>query len=256
MYGVIQKHPGETKIAEGAYEAEDLLSVEHLVNWPKADGGAAITPGWGRWENVECIFALHNEPANLSLLKQLSSRLILTTADLDQIRNLFGTKVSSHSRLPRLQCPLTTKVAFYFAFIQTYVVFLTFPALTGLLAWRLLPNYSLTYAVLTSAWCTVFLEYWKVQEVDLSIRWDVRGVGVVKVSRPQFRWEKKVVDASGRVLHLFPRRKQVLRQLLQIPFMAFSTVVLGAVILAVFALETLISEGYEGPYKKFVVRPS
>lgn len=146
------------------------------------------------------------------------------------------------------------QVAFYFAFIQTYVVFLTFPAVTGLLAWQFLAKYSLTYAVLTSAWCTVFLEYWKIQEVDLSIRWDVRGVGAVKVSRPQFRWEKRVVDASGRVLHHFPRHKQVARQLLQIPFMVFSTVVLGAVILAVFALETLISEGYEGPYKKFVVR--
>src|SRR5690606_19113289 len=75
-----------------------------------------------------------------------------------------------------------------------------------------------------------------------------------KVSRPQFKWEKKTVDSSGRTLHYFPRHKQVLRQLLQIPFMVFATVVLGAIILAVFALETLISDAYEGPYKDIIVR--
>lgn len=36
--------------------------------------------------------------------------------------------------------------------------------------------------------------------------------------------------------------------------MILSTVVLGAVIIAVFALETLISDGYNGPYKNFIVR--
>lgn len=265
LYGVVQNHPGENKVVDGAYEAEDILSVYHLVNWPKSNGGAGITPGWGQWENVECIFPLHNEVANLSLLKHLSSRLILTADDLDQIRNLFGTKVSptpsyltwspfaTHPQ-PRKLTLLIQKVAFYFAFIQTYVVFLTFPAATGLVAWLFFSKYSLTYAILTSVWCTVFLEYWKVQQVDLSIRWDVRGIGVVKVTRPQFRWEKELVDPSGRVIHYFPPWKKVARQLLQIPFMVFSTVVLGAVIIAVFALETLISDGYEGPYKSFIVR--
>ena len=105
-------------------------------------------------------------------------------------------------------------------------------------------------------WCTVFLEYWKIQQVDLSIRWNVRGIGVVKVTRPQFRWEKVVMDATGRAIHYFPRWKQVARQLLQIPFMVLSTIVLGAVIIAVFALETLISDGYNGPYKSYIVRIS
>jgi hypothetical protein len=68
--------------------------VYHLVSWPKSNGGAGITPGWGQWENVQSIFPLHNQPTNLSLLRRLSSRLFLTNSDLDQIRNLFGTKVT------------------------------------------------------------------------------------------------------------------------------------------------------------------
>ena len=96
MYGIVQTHPSGDKdtAVDGAYEAEDILSVYHLVSWPKTNGGAGITPGWGQWENVDCIFPLHSEITNLSLLKHLSSRLFLTTNDLDQIRNLFGSKVS------------------------------------------------------------------------------------------------------------------------------------------------------------------
>ena len=256
LYGIVQKHPGGSKdtVVDGAFEAEDVLSAYHLVNWPKSNGGAGITPGWGKWENVESIFPLHNEVTTLSLLKHLSSRLFLTVNDLDQIRNLFGSKVRRHPASTPVDMRSLFKVAFYFAFIQTYVVFLMFPAITGLIAWQFLPKYSLTYAILTTVWCTVFLEYWKIREIDLSIRWDVKGIGVVKVSRPQFRWEKAIVDSSGRTLHYFPRHKQVLRQLLQIPFMVLATVVLGAIILAVFALETLISDAYEGPYQDIIVR--
>ncbi|KAK3307797.1 calcium-activated chloride channel-domain-containing protein [Chaetomium strumarium] len=234
LYGIVQRHPGGSKntAVDGAFEAEDVLSVYHLVNWPKSNGGAGITPKWGQWEHVESIFPLHNEPANLSLLRRLNSRFFLTDSDFDEIRNLFGSKV-----------------AFYFAFIQTYLVFLIFPAATGLLAWLFLPAYSPTYAVLTTVWCTVFLEYWKIRQVDLSIRWDVKGVGVVKVTRPQFRWERIVVDSAGRRMHYFPKWKQVARQLLQIPFMVVATFALGVIILGVFALETLISDGYSGPYK-------
>lgn len=132
-------------------------------------------------------------------------------------------------------------------------MFLTFPALTGLIAWQFLPTYSPTYAVLTTVWCTVFLEYWKIQQIDLSIRWDVKGVGTVKVNRPQFRWERVTVDRTGRKTHYVSRRKQVLRQLLQIPVMAAATLVLSMIILGVFALETLVSEGYNGPYKNVIV---
>ncbi|AEO59358.1 hypothetical protein MYCTH_2119594 [Thermothelomyces thermophilus ATCC 42464] len=234
LYGVVQTHPGGGKdtIVDGAFEAEDVLSVYHLVTWPKSNGGAGIIPGFGQWKNVDSVFPLHNEPANLALLRHLSSRLWLTSDDLDRIRNLFGTKV-----------------AFYYAFIQDYVVFLTFPAISGLVAWKFLPAYSLTFAILTTVWCTVFLEYWKVRQVDLSIRWDVKGVGAVKITRPQYRWQKIIVDSTGRRKHYYPKRKQMLRQLLQIPFMITAVVILGVIILGIFALETLISEAYDGPYR-------
>lgn len=86
-------------MVDGAYEAEDILSVYHLVSWPKSLGGAGITPEWGQWEHVKSIFPLHNETKNQALLKHLSKRLVLTMEDLDQIRDLFGTKVSRRINL-------------------------------------------------------------------------------------------------------------------------------------------------------------
>ncbi|KAF5974043.1 IST2-like protein [Fusarium bulbicola] len=223
LYGITPNHPGgdKTTVVDGAYEAEDILSVYHIVNWSKDLGGAGITPGTGKWENVKAIFPIHNSNVNQSLLKYLSRKFFLSNEDIDQIRNLHGSKV-----------------AFYFAFIQAYLLFLTFPAVTGVIAWLWLPRYSLAYGILTSVWCTVFLEYWKIQEIDLSLRWNVKGIQHVKVNRPQFKYDYEW--------------KKVVRQLLQIPFLLVAFLALGITIIAVFTIEILISETYAGPYKDYL----
>ncbi|EUC46220.1 hypothetical protein COCMIDRAFT_4725 [Bipolaris oryzae ATCC 44560] len=237
LYGITKHHPGGTakSIVSAAFEAEDLLSVYHLVNWRKEFGGAGITPDFPPWENVTSIFPLHNPRANRALLAHLSTRVFLDLSDLDQIRNLWGSKV-----------------AFYFAFIQTYFRSLAFPCIAGLFAWAFLPKYSLFFALLIGVWCTVFLEYWKIKQADLAIRWDVRGVGSLKVDRPQFRYEKEIIDSAGRVQRHFPRWKRILRQLLVVPFVIISTVILGVLITCVFFLETFIGEAYDGPHKFYL----
>lgn len=95
LYSLTSKHPGGAKgsIVDGHFEAENIQSVHHLVHWPKSLGGAEITPGVGECQHVTAIFPLHNKEANQSLLKHLSQRLFLDNNDLDQIRNLFGSKV-------------------------------------------------------------------------------------------------------------------------------------------------------------------
>ncbi|KAL3962922.1 hypothetical protein ACCO45_004445 [Purpureocillium lilacinum] len=237
LYSITQNRPEGDKdtVVRAWYEAEDLLAMHHLVAWPKELGGAGITPETGRWENVKAIFPLHNERDNQVLLRHLSRRLVLTNDDFDKIRDLLGAKV-----------------AFYFAFIQTYLMFLTFPAITGVLTWLFLSQYSLAYAILTSIWCSVFLEYWKVQELDLSIRWKTRGVNKSKTNRPEFKYDSVLIDAHGRTRHHFPKWKHITRQLLQIPFIVLATVVLGAIICCVFAVEILISEAYDGPYQFYL----
>lgn len=238
MYGITKRHPGGTKntVVAGAYEAEDLLATYHLVHWRKELGGADITPQFGKWENVTSIFPLHNPRANRELLLYLSKRLVLTSNDLDRIRDIWGSKV-----------------AFYFAFIQAYFLSLAFPCIAGVLAWLFLPKYSLAFALIIGGWCTVFLEYWKIRETDLSIRWNVQGVSKLKANRPQFRYEKEIVDDAGRVRHYFPKWKRIVRQLAVVPFLLASTVLLGLFISGVFAIEAFIGEGYDGPYDYYLV---
>ncbi|KAL0574341.1 hypothetical protein V5O48_007623 [Marasmius crinis-equi] len=235
LFGITTDQPVK---GPGGFEAEDILSVYHLVNWPKTLGGAGITPKHGKWKNVQSIFPLHNEQANQDLLVHMSKRLFLKAEDLD-----------------KKACVLNRpeKIAFYFAFTQTYLVALIFPSVTGILAWYFLPTYSIVYAIITSLWCIVFLEYWKLQELDLSVRWHVNGVGSLKINRPNFTYEKEIVDPdTGRVVHLFPKWKRLARQSLTVPFAAAAALVLGALIALVFAVEVFISEVYEGPFKWYL----
>ncbi|KAK8126361.1 calcium-activated chloride channel-domain-containing protein [Apiospora kogelbergensis] len=240
LWGITSEQPqvgrrDQRHALERTFEAEGVLSVYHLVNWQKEQGGAAITPGYGKWTNVKSIFPIHNGPANKELLKHLSQKMFLTKEDFDKIRDLFGAKV-----------------AFYFAYMQTYLLFLTFPAVTGILAWAFLPKYSLVYAIVTLLGCTIFLEYWKIQQDDLSIRWNVRGVGSLKQNRPKYHYEKVIVDSAGRKKHYYPRWKAILRQLAQIPFFALAVLVLGLTITAVYAMEIILSEAYQGPYQSYL----
>lgn len=96
LYGITQIRPaGDSQATiEGETEAEDLRSIYHLVSWQRKDGGAGITPNWGRWKNVKASFPLHNQVANQELLRRWSRTTFLTSQDLDAIRALFGEKVS------------------------------------------------------------------------------------------------------------------------------------------------------------------
>lgn len=109
LFGITKTQPQVDKRSKSesfsnAFEAESLLSVYHILNWSKENGGAGITPGFGKWENVKSIFPLHNEPANRKLLKHLSKSLFLTRDDLDQIRDLFGSQVSIPRELAMTLC--------------------------------------------------------------------------------------------------------------------------------------------------------
>jgi hypothetical protein len=145
------------------------------------------------------------------------------------------------------------QVAFYYAFIHCYSLFLVVPAGLGILGWLYLGPYSITYGVILCTWCIVFVEYWKIREADLSQRWDVKGVGQLKVNRKQYVWEKEVKDPiSGQVKHVFPGWKQFSRQMLLVPFASVASVALGALIVASFAGEVFISEVYDGPFKGYL----
>ncbi|KAJ5101337.1 hypothetical protein NUU61_003559 [Penicillium alfredii] len=238
LFGITHSLPAgdQNAMADAETPAEEYRSVYHAVTWQKELGGAGITPGFGKWENITASFPLHDREACSKLLRQWSRKTMLTTKDLDTIRALFGEKV-----------------AFYYAFIHCYSLFLVVPAALGIVGWLYLGPYSITYGALLCIWCIVFVEYWKIREADLSLRWGVKGVGRLKVNRIQYKWDKEVKDRiTGQTKRVFPGWKQFLRQLLLVPFASVAAVALGSLIVVTFASEVFISEVYAGPFKEYL----
>lgn len=115
-------------------------------------------------------------------------------------------------------------------------------------------GYSIVYTAVNSLWCIIFVEYWKRQEVDLSCRWQTKGVSAVQTTRREFKAEKEVRDEStGEMRGVFSASKRMQRQLLQIPFALLAATALGAIIATCFAIEIFISELYNGPLKSYLV---
>ncbi|GES59905.1 plasma membrane stress response protein [Aspergillus terreus] len=238
LYGIAHELPigDEYTVVESETPAEALRSVYHAVTWAKSLGGAGITPGLGKWERVTACFPLHDQLENAQLLRKMSKSMALTEEDLDTVRALFGEKV-----------------AFYYAFFHCYNRFMAFGAAWGIVSWYFFGPYSITCALVNCFWHIVFVEYWKIRQTDLSVRWNVKGVGVLKVNRPEYVWDKEVRDPIiGDVLQVFSPYRQVMRQLLLIPFATVAALALGTLIVVTFALEVFISEVYTGPWKSYL----
>lgn len=211
-----------------------------MIANPPEEGGAGITPKQGSWENVEAIFPLHDHAYNKEWIKKWSTVSFLKVEDLDEIRNRLGEKI-----------------AYYFAFTQSYFSFLLAPAAFGFSCWVLLGHFSPVYAVVNGLWCVVFIEYWKRQEVDLGVRWGVKGVSAIQEKRREFKHEKEVEDPiTGETIQIFPATKRLTRQLLQIPFAVIASVALGTIIATCFGIEIFLSEVYNGPFKSYLVSRS
>ena len=210
-----------------------------MITNPREEGGAGVTPQEGEWKSVESIFPLHDQAWNQSWIKDWSTSYFLDINDLDQVRDRLGEKV-----------------AFYFAFLQSYFTFLIFPAAFGFTAWLMLGAFSPIYAIVNGLWCVTFVEYWKHQEADLAVRWGVRGVSRIQIARREFQHEKEVKDpVTGESVKVFPAMKRLQRQLLQLPFALVAVLLLGSMIATCFGIEIFISEVYKGPFKSVLVSP-
>ncbi|PSK55910.1 hypothetical protein B9Z65_4788 [Elsinoe australis] len=223
--------------AEPLHEGERLRIIHRLITNPETEGGAGITAKEGEWENVESIFALHDHAYNKAWIKKWSTKYLLDSKDLDEIRDRLGENI-----------------AFYFAFTQSYFQFLIAPAAIGGSVWFLLGGFSPVYAIASTLWTIVFVEYWKHQEYDLAVKWGVKGVSKIHSKRREYQHEKEATDpVTGETVKIFPATKRLQRQLLQVPFAIAAAIVLGSLIATAFAIEIFISEVYSGPLKSILV---
>ena len=175
-------------------------------------------------------------PVNGKMLRRFAARTTLQPGDLDEIRAVFGEKV-----------------AFYYAFIQSYSIFLLVPSAAGVLSYLGLRSYSPLFSAVISLWSIVFVEYWRRQEIDLSLRWDVKGANTLKVNRPQYVWDEEHKDPiTGEVERNFSTRKRLSRQALFLPFALLSGVALGTVLVITFVLEAWLKDVDAGSQQPWV----
>lgn len=97
LYGVRQAQPDrETQKAltiEPLTEAERCRQVHQLITAPVSEGGAGVTPKYGRWENVQAVFPLHDPSKNDKWFSEWRGKTFLSPGEIDDIRNHFGEKV-------------------------------------------------------------------------------------------------------------------------------------------------------------------
>lgn len=121
----------------------------------------------------------------------------------------------------------------------------------------LLNSFSPIYAVVNGLWCVIFIEYWRRQELDLGIRWGVKGVSAIQEKRREYQHETEVRDPiTGETVQIFPATKRLARQLLQVPFAFLASIALGTLIATCFGIEIFLSEIYDGPLKSVLVKRS
>ena len=197
------------------------LIHSHITSTPK-DGGLGISPDAPEWDLVESIFPLHDREFNKHWIKAWKPRT-KASIELDRIRHQFGDSI-----------------ALYFAFLSSYTSFLVVLAVLGLVAYFLFPPYSPVYSILLSIWSITFVEWWRIHERILSLRFGTRG---------SFRVEKRRVQYKPGMSWWV----RELRVLASIPIIILFGGLLSALLTMIFVFEAFVTELYQGPGKQLIV---
>lgn len=204
--------------------------------------GAEILPRSHAFPHVVDMMPLHDVPFNrswISAWSRVSLKSIIygiTDYDVERLREHFGENI-----------------ALYFAFLNTYFQALA-PAMTlGLFFWACGRSYNPVYAVLLVLWACTFVEVWRLRERKLAVRWGMSGVANVSERCPTFRPSVITRDlVTGERREIFPWWRRDLRVLLMLPVTLLFIAVLVVMLTALFVIEVLAGEIYDGPGKQFV----
>ncbi|KAJ2776385.1 hypothetical protein H4R18_005693, partial [Coemansia javaensis] len=210
--------------------AERQRLVHRLITGPSGEGCADALRTGG-----VAVLALHDRAFNARWLRRWAAQWLIGRGDLARLRAHFGEEV-----------------AMYFAFLQSYVLWLAFPAAAGAAWWALgRSSFSWQLGALLVLWAVVFTETWARRESDIATYWGVHGVQRARSSRrAAFRPDRLAADpATGEpVPHFSPARRWA-RRLLGLPVVAALALLMAALVAAIFALQAFVDEYYAGPLK-------
>ena len=130
-------------------------------------------------------------------------------------------------------------MALYFHFLSFYTKHLVFISAAGVLFYFFAPPYSTLYSSLLLLWSITFVEWWRIRQRQLSVRWGTKG---------SFRVEKR----RAQYVPLSWWRKDF-RALASLPVILFFASVLAALLTGIFVFEAFVTQLYTGPAHKLVV---
>ncbi|KAF9236909.1 calcium-activated chloride channel-domain-containing protein [Melanogaster broomeanus] len=201
--------------------ANRIRLVHDYITSAPQDGGLGIIPGCREWDLVQSVMVLHNHEFNEQWIR-LWTRHRIASGQLERVRDQFGESI-----------------ALYFFFLTAYTRALMFPSLLGIVFYFFGTPYSALYSTLLFIWSVVFVEWWRLQERILSVRWCTRG---------SFRVEKRRADYE----HGLSWWRKEARKTASIPVILLFAAVLAVLLTGIFILEAFVTKLYKGPGHRIV----
>ncbi|KAJ2678692.1 hypothetical protein GGI25_002076 [Coemansia spiralis] len=221
----------EDNTAERISPSDRQRLIYKLIVGPVSEGYAGVNVEKEQW--VDSIFPLHDHSFNKSWIKHWSSKWLIDRYDLRRIREHFGEEL-----------------AMYFAFLQSYFLWLAIPAVIGLVWWLAGWSFSWQFGILLVLWSVLFTETWARRESDIATYWGVHGVQkVASLRRSDFHPDRYITDpASGETIPFFSNGKRWLRRLLSVPVVLALALLMALFVSLIFALQIFLDEYYDGPF--------
>ncbi|KAH7916667.1 calcium-activated chloride channel-domain-containing protein [Hygrophoropsis aurantiaca] len=224
LYGLpMSKLPSSATDLDSAplCSADRIRLVHTYITSTHQDGGLGIIPDCTDWDLVQSVMVLQDHDFNDQWIRLWTTHRI-ASVQLEKIRDQFGDSV-----------------ALYFFFLTAYTRALIVPAALGFVFYFFGTPYSTIYSSLLLLWSIGFVEWWRLQERILSVRWCTRG---------SFKVEKRRAD----YIPSFPWWKKDSRMVASIPVILLFASVLASVLTGIFVLEAFVTELYKGPGHKLV----
>ncbi|GJJ11388.1 hypothetical protein Clacol_005621 [Clathrus columnatus] len=148
---------------------------------------------------------------------------------------------------------------FYFAFLSSYASSLFIPAALGFLFWITTRPYSILFSTLLTLWSISWVEWWRVREKIIAVRWGTLGSYKAERRRVGFKPDQGKMsvknDPTSEFDDLdaaFPWYKRELRILASVPLIILFGALLAAVLTGIFIIEAFVTQLYHGPGYQYV----
>ncbi|KAI9334553.1 calcium-activated chloride channel-domain-containing protein [Obelidium mucronatum] len=167
-------------------DAAVLRRLVRFVTAPRPAGGCGVAVG-AAGDCVGELLVVGDADWPQLWLNALANKLLLDRADLSMIQRHLGDSV-----------------AFYFAFLNYFVLALVPISALGVVCHLFLPQYSSLYAFAVSLWSIVFMVSWKRQEYLLADAWSCTDASIHAKKRSEFVPDRNIRDPlTGEIRFFF-----------------------------------------------------